>query len=73
MHGDQVFFGRLRDSVEAYREFILEMYRALTGKNSEDPYSPEKWAKNCRAFWKPANRSREKHSGPDNQRLKEKT
>jgi hypothetical protein len=69
----RLFFGRPRDrSVEAYREFVLEAYRGLTGKTGDDPYSPEQWAKKCRAFWAPAKGSRKKDSGPDNQRLKEK-
>jgi hypothetical protein len=64
----KLFFGRPRDrSVEAYREFILGATKALTGK-ADDPYTPEKWAEVCKAFWEPAKRSRRKRSGPENQR-----
>ena len=62
----KLFFGRPRDrSVEAYREFILEATRVLTGK-ADDTDTPEKWAEECKAFWEPAKRSRRKRSVNEN-------
>lgn len=46
-----LFFGRPRDkSVEAYREFIMEWHKAMTG-DEDDPYTPEQWAGFTADFW----------------------
>jgi hypothetical protein len=46
------FFSRPKDkSLEAYKEWILSIERALTGK-AEDTWPAEEWEKRWRAFYK---------------------
>ena len=48
----RVTFGRPADrSVEAYRDFVLGMVRALTGKEPEDELSAEEWQADCQAYY----------------------
>jgi hypothetical protein len=46
-----VTFGRPADrSVEAYRDFVLGLVRALTGKEPQDDLTPEEWQARCQSF-----------------------
>jgi hypothetical protein len=36
---------------EAYRDFIMNTFRALTGRDDPDPYTPEEWAEKAAEFW----------------------
>lgn len=40
-------------SVEAYKEWILALLLAITGKKSDGSNTPEEeWEKRCKEFWK---------------------